>query len=102
MVYAGYHNQVSHHIHGNDKALDEDFFSAFPVLRFDTRLPREPWHRWQHIYKWFTLPLLHLGFQVSDLASLMSNRTPGVTLFGATDFEKRTVIGGKIAHWSLL
>lgn len=93
---------MSHHIHCNDEALDEDVFSAFPLLRFDTRLPRRQWHRWQHIYMWFTFPLLQLGFQVSDMASLASNRTPGASLFGATDFEKKSVIAGKIAHWSLL
>ena len=43
-------SQVSHHIQCNDEALDEDVFSAFPALRFDARLPRRPWHRWQHIY----------------------------------------------------
>ena len=42
--------QVSHHVQCNDEALDEDVFSAFPALRFDARLPRRPWHRWQHIY----------------------------------------------------
>ena len=41
---------MSHHIHCNDEALDEDVFSAFPALRFDSRLPMKPWHRWQHIY----------------------------------------------------
>jgi len=43
-------SQVSHHIQCNDEALDEDVFSAFPALRFDARLPRRPWHQWQHIY----------------------------------------------------
>jgi len=42
--------QVSHHIHCNDDALDEDVFSAFPALRFDARLPRRWFHRYQHIY----------------------------------------------------
>ena len=42
--------QVSHHIHCNDEALDEDVFSAFPALRFDSRLPIRPWHKFQHIY----------------------------------------------------
>lgn len=101
-MHAGYHHQVSHHIHCNDDALDEDVFSAFPFLRFDTRLPRHPWHRWQHIYMWFTFPLLQVGFQISDMASLASNRTPGASLYGATDFERKSVIAGKVAHWSLL
>eukprot|EP00892_Ulva_mutabilis_P003155 jgi/Ulvmu1/12840/UM098_0025.1 len=97
-----YHHQVSHHIHCNDEALDEDVFSAFPFLRFDTRLPRYSWHRFQHIYMWFTFPLLQLGFQISDMVSLASNRTPGASLYGATDFERKSVIAGKIAHWGLL
>ena len=42
--------QISHHIHCNDEALDEDVFSAFPALRFDSRLPMKPWHKFQHIY----------------------------------------------------
>ena len=42
--------QVSHHVHCNDEALDEDVFSAFPALRFDARLPRKWYHRFQHIY----------------------------------------------------
>jgi acyl-lipid (7-3)-desaturase (Delta-4 desaturase) len=36
-----YHHQVSHHIHTNDEALDEDVCSMYPLLRFDTRLPRK-------------------------------------------------------------
>ncbi len=40
-----YHHQVSHHIHCNDTAFDEDVFSAFPLLRFDARLPRMWFHR---------------------------------------------------------
>lgn len=44
--------QVSHHIHTNDAVLDEDVCSMYPLLRFDTRLQRRPWHAWQHIYVW--------------------------------------------------
>lgn len=44
------HAQVSHHIHCNDDAFDEDVFSAFPFLRFDDRLPRYWYHKYQHIY----------------------------------------------------
>jgi len=42
--------QVSHHIHCNDLELDEDVFSAFPFLRFDARMPRKWFHKYQHIY----------------------------------------------------
>jgi acyl-lipid (7-3)-desaturase (Delta-4 desaturase) len=94
--------QVSHHVHCNDEALDEDVFSAFPLLRFDARLPRKAWHPYQHIYMWATFPLLQLGFQFTDIASLLDNRTPGATIYGATDTEKRSVVLGKLAHYSLL
>lgn len=97
-----YHHQVSHHIHCNDDALDEDVFSAFPLLRFDARLPRKPWHAFQHLYMWATFPLLQLGFQFSDIAALVGGRTPGASLYGASRLEKRTVIAGKLAHYSLL
>ena len=42
--------QVSHHIHCNDLELDEDVFSAFPFLRFDARMPRKWFHKYQHLY----------------------------------------------------
>lgn len=32
----------------------------------------------------------------------MTNRTPGATLYGATDTERSTVIAGKLAHYGLL
>ncbi|PNH07823.1 putative Delta(5) fatty acid desaturase C [Tetrabaena socialis] len=64
-----YHHQVSHHIHCNDDALDEDVFSAFPILRFDDRLPGFWYHRWQHIYMWALFPFLQLVFQSIVLAA---------------------------------
>ncbi|KAF8070962.1 acyl-lipid (7-3)-desaturase [Scenedesmus sp. PABB004] len=97
-----YHHQVSHHIHCNDDAFDEDVFSAFPILRFDPRLPRAWYHQFQHIYMWATFPLLQIMFQVGDVKGLLSNRTGGATLYGATEGERRTVLAGKLAHYGLL
>jgi hypothetical protein len=42
--------QVSHHIHCNDDTLDEDVLNAFPILRFDDRLPKHWYHKFQHLY----------------------------------------------------
>jgi len=56
-----YHHQVSHHVHCNDEALDEDVFSALPFLRFDPRLPRKWFHRYQHLYMWLTYPFLQVS-----------------------------------------
>eukprot|EP00878_Enallax_costatus_P021083 GHUV01022305.1.p1 GENE.GHUV01022305.1~~GHUV01022305.1.p1 ORF type:complete len:517 (+),score=135.46 GHUV01022305.1:3007-4557(+) len=97
-----YHHQVSHHIHCNDEAFDEDVFSAFPLLRFDPRLPRAWYHQYQHLYMWAVFPLLQLSFQAGDVSALLANRTPGATLYGATEAERKTVIVGKFAHYGLL
>ncbi|GLC37938.1 hypothetical protein PLESTF_000608400 [Pleodorina starrii] len=97
-----YHHQVSHHIHCNDDAFDEDVFSAFPFMRFDDRLPRYWYHQYQHIYMWFLFPFLQLVFQVGDWKALMDNRTVGATMYGVSDFERGTVVVGKLAHYMLL
>ncbi|KAL4444962.1 hypothetical protein ABPG77_004012 [Micractinium sp. CCAP 211/92] len=97
-----YHHQVSHHIHCNDEALDEDVLSSFPLLRFDARLPRRWYHRYQHIYMWATFPLLQLVFQIGDWQALLANRTAGATMYGATTAERATVVLGKLAHYGLL
>lgn len=34
-----------------------------PLLRFDPRLPRAWFHKYQHVYMWATFPLLQLIFQ---------------------------------------
>jgi fatty acid desaturase (delta-4 desaturase) len=97
-----YHHQVSHHIHTNDSTLDEDVCSMYPMLRFDTRLPLKPWHKWQHIYIWIAYPYMHLAFQLGDFSALLNNRTIGAELLGATRGERASVLLGKAAHYSLL
>jgi len=97
-----YHHQVSHHIHCNDDEMDEDVFSAYPVVRFDHRMPQKWWHKYQHIYMWFAYPILTLGFHVSDVAGMLAGSAPGASLYGATRMEKASVILGKIVHFSLV
>ena len=41
--------------------------SAFPLLRFDARLPRKWYHQYQHIYMWFAFPLMAFAFQARSL-----------------------------------
>lgn len=97
-----YHHQVSHHIHTNDQELDEDVCSCYPLLRFDTRLPRRAWHAWQHLYIWVAYPFMHLAFQLGDFNSLLQGRTVGAELLGASTLEKASVLLGKAAHYALL
>jgi len=97
-----YHHQVSHHIHCNDNALDQDVFTAMPLLRFDARRPRMWYHRFQHLYMLFAFPLMQISFQVGDLMGLFTRDTEGAKLHGATVAELATVVIGKIAHFGLL
>lgn len=97
-----YHHQVSHHIHCNDNALDEDVFSAFPLIRFDARLPRMWHHQFQHLYMWALFPFMLLTFHLGDLQGMTRKETSGTKLHGASLFELATVALGKAAHFGLI
>nr|AFO64943.1 chloroplast delta-6 fatty acid desaturase [Chlamydomonas sp. ICE-L] len=97
-----YHHQVSHHIHCNDDGLDEDVLNAYPILRFDHRMPKFWYHQFQHIYMWVTFPFLVVSFQAGDLIGLFTNRTIGATLYGADNWERLSLIIGKVLHYSIL
>lgn len=97
-----YHHQVSHHVHCNDDAFDEDVFSSFPLLRFDVRQPRSWYHRYQHLYMWLLFPLMQLAFQAGDFQAIALGRTAGATLHGATAAQRALAALGKVAHYSLL
>ncbi|KAL6756900.1 fatty acyl delta4 desaturase [Haematococcus lacustris] len=97
-----YHHQVSHHVHCNDEAFDEDVMNSAPFLRFDARQPKLWYHQYQHLYMWLIFPFLNLVFQLGDIKGLVENRTVGATLYGASQLEKSTVVLGKLAHYALL
>mmetsp|Transcript_20975 Transcript_20975/g.35178 ORF Transcript_20975/g.35178 Transcript_20975/m.35178 type:complete len:561 (-) Transcript_20975:446-2128(-) len=97
-----YHHQVSHHLHCNDTDMDEDVYSSFPMLRFDARLPKYWYHKYQHMYMWLAFPLMQVAFEVGDLKAFFARRTAGATLHGADNKELATVLLGKVAHWGLL
>lgn len=97
-----YHHQVSHHVHCNDNALDEDVFSAFPLLRFDARLPRMWFHKFQHVYMWLLFPFMLLSFHLGDVMGVVRRETSGSKLHGASAFELATVIMGKAVHFGLI
>ena len=94
--------QVSHHVHCNDDAFDEDVFSSFPLLRFDVRQPRAWYHAHQHVYMWLLFPLMQLAFQAGDWQAIVNGRTAGATLHGATAGQRALAALGKVAHYSLL
>ena len=95
-----YHHQVSHHVHTNDGRLDEDVVSMYPALRFDTRLPLRPWHRFQHLYVWLAYPVMHCAFQWGDVAALVTGKTAGCDTSGARAGEKAALVLGKALHFA--
>ena len=40
--------------------------AALPFLRFDPRLERKWFHRYQHLYMWLMYPFLQVVFQIGD------------------------------------
>jgi fatty acid desaturase (delta-4 desaturase) len=97
-----YHHQVSHHIHCNDNALDQDVHTAMPLLRFDARQPKKWFHKFQHLYLFLAFPLMQVAFQVGDITGLITKDCEGAKLHGATALELSTVVLGKMAHFGLL
>lgn len=97
-----YHHQVSHHIHCNDAAIDEDVHSAFPILRFDAQLPKYWYHKFQHIYMWFVFPLMTMTFHLGDLDLFFSGETKGAVAHGMKAWEKASIVLGKVLHFGLL
>jgi len=112
-----YHHQVSHHIHcndhigvggsaryavGADAEGDEDVFSSFPLLRFDPRQPRAWYHAHQHVYMWALFPFMQLAFQVGDWQAIVSGKTAGTTMHGATVGQRLLAAAGKLTHYALL
>jgi len=97
-----YHHQVSHHIHCNDDAFDEDVFSSFPLLRFDARQPRAWYHAYQHVYMWALFPFMQLAFQAGDWSAILQGRTAGATMHGASVGQRAAGAAGKLAHYFLL
>ena len=88
--------KVSHHIHTNDAALDEDVNSTYPALRFDARLPQLWFHRWQHLYMWLVYPAMHSAFQLGDLTSLFTKRTVGAEMIGASPLGARARVAAAL------
>jgi hypothetical protein len=50
----------------------------YPMLRFDTRLPRRPWHAWQHIYIWLVYPFMCVRDTAAWLADLKQESATAV------------------------
>lgn len=97
-----YHHQVSHHIHCNDNALDQDVHTAMPLLRFDARQPKKWFHKFQHLYLFLAFPLMQVAFQIGDITGLITKDCEGAKLHGATFLELATVVVGKFVHFGLL
>ena len=70
---------------------------AYCCTKLSLRLPACP-----SAVQWATFPLLQLVFQLGDWQGLAENQTKGTTLHGANNFEKATVVAGKLIHYSII
>ena len=73
-----------------------------PLLRFDARQPRAPYHAWQHIYMWALFPMMQLAFQAGDWAAIFQGRTAGTTMYGASLGQRAAAAVGKLTHYGML
>ena len=97
-----YHHQVSHHIHTNVHDVDQDVYSATPLLRFDARCERRWFHKYQHVYMWMLFPFMTLGFHLDDVISTLKGEVIGAKMHGVSTMEKVLSLSGKVIHFSLL
>ncbi|MBK9073221.1 MAG: acyl-CoA desaturase [Myxococcales bacterium] len=75
---------VLHHTYTNLDAHDDDLETG-GVLRLHPDQPWRPWHRFQHIYAWFSYCLLALIWAGNDIKNLVSGRIKShkIGAFGA-------------------
>jgi fatty acid desaturase (delta-4 desaturase) len=97
-----YHHNVSHHVHCNDHDMDEDVYSAYPVLRLDDRMEPKWYHKYQHLYMFPAFCGMHLVFFFGDFAALLNRRTEGAAMHGAGASQRSIVMLLKVAHLGLL
>jgi len=65
-----YHHQVSHHAYCNDKELDQDVHSSFPLLRLDLEQERKWFHAYQYLYAFPSMSMLYWSIQMADMQNL--------------------------------
>uniref|UniRef100_A0A7S1I0Z8 Cytochrome b5 heme-binding domain-containing protein n=1 Tax=Eutreptiella gymnastica TaxID=73025 RepID=A0A7S1I0Z8_9EUGL len=97
-----YHHNVSHHVHCNDEMMDEDVYSAYPVLRLDDRMPAKWYHKYQHLYMFPAFCFMHMVFFLGDFLAITNKRTEGAAMHGATGLQRGIVVALKVAHLGLL
>lgn len=98
-----YHHMVSHHSYCNDADLDQDVYTALPLLRLDPSQELKWFHRYQAFYAPLMWPFLWLAAQVGDAQNILIDRaSPGVEYKGLMKNEIALYLLGKVLHFGLL
>ena len=98
-----YHHMVSHHSYCNDADLDQDVYTALPLLRLDPSQELKWFHRYQAFYAPLMWPFLWLAAQFGDAQNILIDRaSPGVAYKGLMANEVALYVLGKVLHFGLL
>jgi len=98
-----YHHMVSHHSYCNDAQLDQDVYTALPLLRLDPSQELKWFHRYQAFYAPLMWPFLWLAAQTGDFQNIVVDKaSPGVTYIGLKKSEVALYWIGKALHFGLL
>jgi linoleoyl-CoA desaturase len=93
------HN-ISHHTYTNVPSHDGDMEYA-SLVRLSEYKPKQPIHRYQHIYVWGFYMLAHLSFLVLDYRRLLRGKAAGEKMSIPWGAELAWFVGGKIVFYSL-
>ena len=94
---------VSHHSYCNDADLDQDVYTALPLLRLDPSQELKWFHRYQAFYAPLMWPMLWLAAQFGDAQNILVDKaSPGVEYKGLMKLEVALYVLGKFLHFSLL
>jgi acyl-lipid (7-3)-desaturase (Delta-4 desaturase) len=98
-----YHHMVSHHSYCNDAELDQDVYTALPLLRLDPSQELKWFHRYQAFYAPLMWPFLWLAAQTGDFQNIVVDKaSPGVSYIGLKQSELALYWIGKALHFGLL
>ena len=98
-----YHHMVSHHSYCNDADLDQDVYTALPLLRLDPSQELKWFHRYQAFYAPLMWPFLWLAAQFGDAQNILVDKaSPGVEYKGLMKNEVALYVLGKVLHFGLL
>lgn len=101
LMWRHQHN-VAHHIHPNDRNLDADTYSSFPILRMNPDMPHRPIQRFQHLYFPFLYGFIGFAYLFGDFQAFVTGHYYHVRLQPLRFMDKVIFVLGKLLHLGLM